>query len=121
MKKVWVLEGFITPEEIKEERDQLKAMVKANENSPENLKVATELYEAYEKRLNANPDGYWLGYQGKSNYRDFCYCAKQILRNLKGKTFRVVEAEIEDSAKYWLGYKITKENAGVLRYLMATL
>ena len=66
------------------------------------------------------PDGRWYGFEGKVIYRQFCDVAKAaIRRNPEGK-FRVVEAEIEDDAKTWNGYKMTKVNDGVLRYLMAT-
>lgn len=121
MKKVWILERFISPEECKKSLDDLYAAREANAEKPELAKVCDEMITAYKKRMDANPDGYWLGYDGKIIYRDFCYCAKQTMRNLAGSKFRVVEGEIEDNAKYWLGYKIVKENPGVLRYLYKTL
>ena len=43
------------------------------------------------------------------------------MRHLKGSTFRVVKADIENTAQTWNGYKNPEVNAGVLRYLYATL
>lgn len=121
MKKVWVLERFIDPQECKKSLDDLYKMREANADDAERVKTCDEVISCYEKRMTANPDGYWLGYEGKIVYRDFCYCAKRTMRNLAGSTFRVVEAEIASDAKTWLGYKVVKENAGVLRYLYATM
>ena len=71
--------------------------------------------------MDENPNGHWYGFEGKTNYKQFCDVAKAAIRRNYGATFRVVEGEIEDDAKYWSGYKIVKVNSGVLRYLMATL
>lgn len=76
---------------------------------------------SYKKRIEENPEGMWIGWEGKSIYRQFCDVAKAALRRAdKSWKFRVVEGEIEDNAQYWCGYKLVKENEGVLRYLMAT-
>ena len=77
---------------------------------------------AYQKKMiDENPKGMWIGFVGKSIYRQFCDVAKSELRRAdKSWKFRVVEGEIEDDAQSWCGYKFVKENEGVLRYLMAT-
>ena len=68
-----------------------------------------------------NPKGMWLGWEGKISYRQFCEVAKSSLRRAPSSyKFRVIEAEIENNAKYWGGYKCVKENDAVLRYLMST-
>lgn len=108
MKKVWILEGFITPELMKQWLDDDKKLLETKKR----LRRAIEQY----------PDGYWSGYQGNVIYRQFCEVAREMLRNMKNRMkFRVVTAEIEDNAKYWTEYRNPVENAEVLRYLMATL
>lgn len=121
MKKVWILEKFVSIEKMQKSLSELLEMRKVNEGNDEAVKTCDEMIDCYKNRMEKNPEGYWLGYQGKIIYRQFCECAHQTMRNLKGEQFRVVEAEINDDAKYWAGYKIVKENPGVMRYLYATL
>lgn len=119
MKKVWILEKFATAEEQAKSYENLKAMAEMAK-TPEEVTAFETAITNYEKVMNENPDGRWYGFEGKVIYRQFCDVAKAaIRRNPEGK-FRVVEAEIEDDAKYWNGYKMTKVNDGVFRYLMAT-
>lgn len=89
------------------------------ENDKENEKLGL-FVENYKKQIEANPNGRWIGFDGKSIYSVFCNVAKETIRMFPDSKFRVVEGEIEDDAKYWPGYKFVKENEGVLRYLMAT-
>ena len=123
MKKVWILEKFVSREEMVKDLNGIfemrdKAVIDRND---EGVKACNQMADAMRDRIEKNPEGLWLGYQGKIIYRQFCECAHETMRNLKGEQFRVVEAEINDDAKYWTGYKIVKENAGVMRYLYATL
>ena len=121
--KVWILEGFVTREHMEDNLAKQKAMredVLKDENSKHLVEVANMLVETTEKLLAEHPDGYWMGYQGKVNYREFCYCARQTMETLKEMQFRVVQAEISDKAKTWAGYKNPKVNEGVFKYLMAT-
>lgn len=121
MKKVWILEGFISREHMDKELNDLYEMRNKASNDNE-LKVCDEMISLYSKSITKNPNGHWLGYQGKSIYRQFCDCAKQTLRYSKdvAEKWRVVEAEIQDDANTWIGYKVIKENPGVMRYLWAT-
>lgn len=123
MKKVWILEKFETAEEMAKHYAEFKAMVESAKNgemTDEQIAQLEQSVTAYKKVVDENPDGRWYGFEGKSIYRQFCDVAKAaIRRNPEGK-FRVVEGEIEDNAKYWVGYKMTKVNDGVYRYLMAT-
>lgn len=123
MKKVWILESFIGKDQMKQSEDDVKAMVAFYEEKgdQESVETCRKLLESVQKKHSENPDGYWLGYQGKTNYKAFCYESKQTMRNLKGRKFRVLKAEIEDSADTWSGYVNGVENEGVLRYLYATL
>lgn len=118
MKKVWILEKFVSVEEMNESLKGLKELQPTNENEREALK---EAIAAYEKRIQESPKGYWCGYAGRTNYNDFCREARRTMNNLKGSKFRVVKAEIGDVAHQWLGYVNPVENEGVLRYLYATL
>ena len=123
MKKVWILEKFASHEEMVKHCEENKAMVemaKKNGMSIEEIASLEEFAANYEKVMNKNPEGRWYGFEGKVIYRQFCDVAKAaIRRNPEGK-FRVVEGEIEDDVKCWIGYKMVKVNDGVLRYLMAT-
>lgn len=124
MKKVWILEKFASAEEMTKSYEDLKAMAemtKANGTmKPEEIATIEAGVAKYEETLRANPNGRWYGFEGKTIYRQFCDTARAaIRRNPEGK-FRVVEAEIADDAKYWVGYNAVKVNDGVLRYLMAT-
>ena len=124
MKKVWILEKFANNEEqakyyelLKETLEFVKANKTANDIDIASLEMTIANYEDF---MKDNPNGHWYGFEGKVIYRQFCDVAKAaIRRNPEGK-FRVVEGEIEDNAKYWGGYKMTKVNDGVIRYLMAT-
>lgn len=124
MKKVWILEKFVTAEEQIKHYTEYKAMVENARNNSEmtdeQIAQLEQSVAAYKKVVDENPDGRWYGFEGKAIYRQFCDVAKAaIRRNPEGK-FRVVEGEIEDNAKYWIGYKMVKVNDGVFRYLMAT-
>ena len=123
MKKVWILEGFIGKDQMKQSEDDVKAMGAYFEKNGdvEEAENCKRVLAAVEKKHSENPDGYWLGYQGKTNYKAFCYESKQTMRELKGRKFRVLKAEIEDDANTWTHYVNGVENEGVLRYLYATL
>ena len=117
--KCWILEGFVTREKMIENIEMIKGLEAKDDVQRE---AKEQVLDANIKRLEENPNGYWLGYQGKTRYYQFCDCAKETLRNMKDKmTFRVVEAEIDDKSKTWIGYKVIKENPGVMKFLMATL
>lgn len=123
MKKVWILEKFASAEEMAKSLKEMVAMleaVKANNNGDIDIASVEMTVAKYEETVRANPDGRWYGFEGKIKYSDFCYTAKAAIRRNPDGKFRVVEGEIEDEAKYWVGYKTTKVNDGVLRYLMAT-
>lgn len=154
MKKVWILEKFSTPEDLKKDVDIAREMVDHLSNTniaPDQLALAKENLENWIHTLENNTEGMWTGCQGSTNYYTFCSRAKNYIREkdaeaiatLKselGKTqysdeikkmfrnaheavrsqYRVIEGEIEDSAKTWIGYKTIKENPGVYKYLWAT-
>lgn len=124
MKKVWILEKFASAEEEVKHYEEVKEMVENAKNNPEMTEeqiAQLEQFAAnYKKVVDENPDGRWYGFEGKIIYRQFCDVAKAAIRRNPDGKFRVVEAEIQDDAKYWAGYKMTKVNDGVLRYLMAT-
>lgn len=122
MKKVWILEAFYSREEMdKSYKDILELLDEAiKNNNLEGIKAGEEMRDAYKKTLEANPNGRWTGFEGKTNYKEFCYCAKAALRRNPDKEFRVVKAEIPDDAKYWVGYINPEVNEGVYKYLLAT-
>lgn len=123
MKKVWILEKFASAEEMAKSQADMEAMleaVKADNKGEIDVHSVEMSVAKYKEVVLANPNGRWYGFEGKIKYSEFCYTAKAaIRRNPEGK-FRVVEAEIEDDAKYWIGYKNAKVNDCVYRYLMAT-
>lgn len=122
MKKIWILEGYITRERmiesVKEAEETLKNV------APEHVETAREMLAAQKKRLAENPEGYWFAYQGRTNYNVFCNDSRQTMRNLKERKmkWRVLKAEISETAKYWPGQYVNGiENDGVMRYLYATM
>ena len=125
MKNVWILERWISREEMEQSiREMEEMLADCKANRPEAVDTAEQLLAYNKKDLESNPDGRWLGYQGKSIYSQFCECAKETMRYFCGKNrnekFRVVKAEIADDAKDWAGYKNPVENDRVMAYLWAT-
>lgn len=122
MKKVWILEGFISREKMEKNIDDLYDL-KRKATSKEQIDACFEMIDIQERKLFENPKGYWLPYQGKTNYKHFCDEAHSTMRNLRkdGMKWRVIEGSIQDDAKTWCGYKVVRENNGVMKYLWATL
>ena len=123
MKKVWILEKFESNEAMVKTLGELeKTLDESKGNLDEKgIELMNKTIASYKKMIDENPEGIWIGWEGKSIYRQFCEVAKDALRRAdKSWKFRVVEGEIEDNAKYWCDYKFVKVNEGVLRYLMAT-
>ena len=123
MKKVWILEKFESNEMMVKTLGELEKMFEESKDEIDEKGIESmNRTIAYQKKMiEENPEGMWIGWEGKSIYRQFCDVAKAALRRAdKSWKFRVVEGEIEDNAQYWCGYKFVKENEGVLRYLMAT-
>lgn len=129
MKKVWILERLIDKAGMEETLNDFRKMRdQAAEQGKEDVcKSFDEAIKGLEKRINENPNGYWLGYVGRTIYKQFCFDAKEELRfwirdrKESSNNFRVVEGQIEDNAKEWTGYKVVKVNDGVRRYLLATM
>ena len=121
MKKVWILEKFETYEEmVKAQKDFEEMLERAKTKEPSVVEHFELLVEKHKEAIKANPNGRWIGFDGKTIYRVFCQVARDSIRRNPNAKFRVIEAEIPDDATCWLGYKFVKENEGVLRYLMAT-
>lgn len=123
MKKVWILERFESNEMMVKTLGELEQMFEESKDNldEKGIESMNQTIASYKKMIEENPEGMWIGWEGKSIYRQFCDVAKAALRRAdKSWKFRVIEGEIEDNAQYWRGYKFVKENEGVLRYLMAT-
>ena len=118
--KVWILERFYSIEELqKVQADVYEFGRSADTEGQQN--VWSKVFDRYTELIRNNPNGIWSGIEGKINYRDFCYCARQAIERNKDSRLRVVTADITDDAKYWTGYKNPVVNEKVLRYLCATL
>lgn len=123
MKKVWILEKFESNEAMVKTLSNFEQMFEEGKDKldEKGIESAIQTIAFQKKMIEENPEGMWIGWEGKTIYRQFCDVAKAALRRAdKSWKFRVVEGEIEDNAQYWCGYKFVKENEGVLRYLMAT-
>ena len=125
MKKVWILEKFASREEMLKSQAENRAtleMIKTNDSYTEDqIKYFEEYVADYDKVVENNPNGRWYGFEGKTNYKQFCDRAKASIRHNPDGIFRVVEGEIPDNYNMWIGYRFIKENEDVMRYLMATL
>lgn len=122
MKTVWVLERFVSVEETEASIVDLKEML-AEDTDNDTRQATQRAIAKLEARLAEG--GYWLGYVGRSNYKDWCWDAKDFIRRHRGTEFgkaplRVVKAQIPDNSRTWVGYTNAVVNEGVLRYLYAT-
>lgn len=123
MKKVWILEKFVSNEKMVKTLNEMEQMLEENlaNFDKKGIESMNKTINSYKKRVEENPSGEWVGYQGKSIYRQFCDVARDEIRRAdKSCKFRVIEAQIDDNAQYWSDYKLIKENEEVLHYLMAT-
>lgn len=127
-KKIWILERYINSAEMAKALDEFKECAEeAEKEGNAAVEVFKNAVARYQEKMQQNPDGYWLGDVGRSNYKQFCWDAKESLRfwlkkeGKKANEFRVVEGYIEDGSKTWVGYKVAKVNDGVKRYLLATM
>lgn len=120
MKTVWVLEMLRTPDEMREAINDFEDML--HMETTEQIKVKlTETIHKLEMQMIEFPNGKFTGTIGRSIYKQFTKDAKDCIRRNKDRQFRVVKAEIEDDAQYWVNYKNSVENEGVLKFLYATL
>lgn len=121
MKKVWILEQFVSPETMQKNLDEhiqnLAYETKQEYPNTEYVKILNDMIKFYTSKLAENPEGYWLGFEGKTMYKQFCSVAIDAMRRCPNDIFRVVEGEIEDGANYWIGYTNVKVNDKVLKYL----
>lgn len=107
--KVFILEEFLSKEELEKRLEDSKAILDAcatltdlncdivltlNENVTYNRKMVTE-----------NPNGVWRGFAGKYDGQAFLEIALEHIKRSKTGTYRVVVGEIENNAWTWLGYK----------------
>lgn len=120
MKKVWILEHFVSAEEIAKHIQFCEDALKSERITEEQAAITKTVLESFRKEAENHPDGYWSGFEGKIYYKQFCECAKAAIRRNPGEQFRVVEGLIEDDATVWPGYKTVRVNEGVMKYLMAT-
>ena len=120
MKAVWILEVLKTPGEWGEALEESKELL--DMDMDERSKEMTLSYiRKLEEKIANYPDGKFEGTVGRSIYNQFTRDAKEVILRNKDKQYRVVKAEIEDDAQYWVKYQNAVENPGVLKYLYATL
>ena len=122
MKQVWVLEVFVTNESMRESLNTFKEY-RDNAIAQGDDKYLSEINSVIarqERKLVEFPEGCWTGIEGKTIYKQFCNVAKDAIRYNRKGNYRVVRAEIEDTASVWIGYVNPVVNEGVLKYLYAT-
>lgn len=118
MKKVWVLERWLDRNFVEKRYNEYVELFSKDTTVKDEDKI--KVLDSFASRLaTPNFEGYWCGYEGKSNYKDFCSVAADFIRRHKNEKYklRVVSAYIDDDARSWVGYKNPTENEGVLRYL----
>lgn len=122
MQKIWILECLYTPEEMQKDLALYEKMLDTDDikNNEESLELTKKMLENTKQMIAENPNGKWIGHQGKIIYRQFCECALETMGYFKNKKqYRVVEALIEENSRYWLNYEVVKENPGVLKCLLS--
>ena len=127
-KKVWILERWIDRAGMEQTLAELKEYAESAEKEGDvALAAFKDAVVRYHEKMRQHHDGYWLGYVGRSNYKQFCWDAKESLRywikdqHESADRFRVVEGYIADDAKQWVNYNVAKINDGVMKYLLATM
>lgn len=125
MKKVWILERFYTREDLEKGLQSAQEIYESElAKADRDMKIVNAFDDAVlalKREIEENPDGAWGGIEGKTNYAQFCEVAKDALRRAKdGASYRVVQAQIPDTANQWWGYQKPVVNDRVYRYLMAT-
>lgn len=125
MTTIWILEKYITNEAMKKQIEDLKAL-KADaviKGETEVVKTIDVMLQTAKENLEKMSEGHWTGWVGKSNYKTFCLQAQESIRFDPKAHYRVLKANmIDTNNKYWHGnYENGVENAGVLRYLYATM
>ena len=121
--KVWVLEKFASPTEMIKTLIDMIEMIESSRNtcSAEDSQKLDEGLDRFEDKIEKNPSGFWSGFEGKINYKQFCNVAKDAIERNPNAKFRVVEGEIDDKATTWTNYRLVSVNEKVYRYLRATL
>lgn len=124
MKKIWVLEKFITTDMMKATMNKLM-QDKDNAISENDRLASMKILDVYTDFVEKNPDGCWLAHRGKCNYTDFCQVAREDMRKMlnqkKKVQWRVIEGQIEDDSTTWSNYEVVKVNERVFKYLWATM
>ena len=121
MKKVWILEKFNTPEDLAKDIVVMEEYLQNSlKDSPKYVSTCDDLVAKAKKRLEEHPEGLWSGVEGKTIYDQFCIVAKAAIKRSPEANYRVVQAQINDDAQYWVGYTDGVVNEGVLKYLLAT-
>ena len=121
--KVWVLEKFASPAEMIKTLISMIEIVESSRSScsAEDSQKLDEGLDLFENKIEANPSGFWSGFEGKISYKQFCNVAKDAIERNPDAKFRVVEGEIDDKATTWTNYRVVSVNSKVLKYLYATL
>ena len=121
--KVWVLEKFASHTEMIKTLIDMIEIVESSRNicSAEDSQNFDKGLDRFEDKIEKNPSGFWSGFEGKTNYKQFCNVAKDAIERNPNAKFRVVEGEIDDKATTWINYRLVSVNDKVLKYLYATL
>ena len=82
MKKVWILEKFESNEAMVKALGELeKAFEEIKCNLDEKgIESMSKTIASHKKMIDENPEGMWIGCEGKSIYRQFCEVAKDSIR-----------------------------------------
>lgn len=123
MKKIWILERYLTGEEVKRADATVRNMLKEAETLPTGTDLAIILQRLTEHipGLDDSVNGCWVSELARGGLNSFRMDARYILTVNKGHKFRVIEAETPDEAVYGFSYIAKTERPDIYEQIVATL
>ena len=123
MKKIWILERYLTGEEVRRADATVRNMLKEAETLPTgtDLAIAIQRLTEHIPGLDYSINGCWVSELARGGLNSFRTDARHILIVNKGHKFRVIEAETLDEAVYGFSYIAKTERPDIYEQIIATL
>lgn len=99
MRKVWILEKFVSAEEMAKSYEDMRVMIEMAKEGDKFSKEEIESLDGglanYKKVIDENPNGRWCGFEGKIVYRQFCDVAKQLFAEIRKESSELLRQRLE--------------------------
>lgn len=120
--KVFVLEQFVTAEELRNNLDGLLATKESYLDQgvvePQVMVYLEELIEKSRAYTSKHEDGAWEPLMGKNTEWEFIKLVKQMFKMDSNRKYRVIEGTLPDDAQYIFGYKFQCQRLDLLQSIM---